>query len=244
VAGSNQPELRFLLGDKDMKKYLIVPLLLGLILIGVSELPAAEDKQDSRLIFSTFDDDSAGKYAYLRDSIQTMLISRLSAKKEIQIVDQLISSKELQKLKQAGDFATLQGKQRKVDYLVTGSLFALASGLKIQVSLYPLTDSGEVESFAVVSGSEGDIFASVEQLSEQITERGLGFPAHVAADSQAAGAGSESDAFTTAHPEIAYKKGLYTGSIVGSTVGGFETKAIGVKKKVTVDGGTDRAGSW
>ena len=63
------------------------------------------------------------------------------------------------------------------DYLVTGALFSLTSGLEIQVDLYPLVPDEEILHFSVRSQTPDTLIADVEQLSRDIAQKAFGDPA-------------------------------------------------------------------
>jgi hypothetical protein len=197
---------------------------------------AREPEETSKLVFSTFDNSSAGDYAYLRDSIQNMLISRLTAKDTIKIVEGVLSSQELNMLKNRKDFATVPPGFKDIDFMVTGSLFQTTGGLNVQVSLYPLGAEGEMRNFTIISEDEKNIISDINKLSAEIAQTGLGYPADALQVSGDTESRSGNTGFTTAHPEAAYKRGLYTGTVVGGEYAGFTTKAAGVKRKLSLDG--------
>ncbi|MCP3887394.1 MAG: VCBS repeat-containing protein [Desulfobulbaceae bacterium] len=223
-----------------MKNYFLgetMRIFLGLmtfVVIWVSGIAYAannDTKGTFEIVFSTFESRSSGEYSYLADSIQAMLVSRLSAKDRVRVIDRVLTQVELKQLKKGKDFSSLQVGDEAADYIVTGSLFAVVSGLNVQVSLYPLDISKEILNFSILSESNEEIIPDMEDLSNEIAERAFGYSAErVATDA------SGTKGFTTEHPEAAYKKGLYTGTVVGTGISGIETRAIGVKRKLSLDG--------
>ena len=65
----------------------------------------AAGERTYKIVFTDFDDSSAGSFKYLKNSIQTMLASRLAANGNVVILDQNVSAEQLNKLKQ-GNQAT------------------------------------------------------------------------------------------------------------------------------------------
>lgn len=134
-----------------------------------------EEKELYRVIFSTFEDRSAGKYQYLTDSVQAMLASRLAAGEKIVVLDKSLSKKQLEFLKKDNKEKALvvdQGLQ--VDYLISGALYELNSGLNIQLTVYPLASDGEMLRFSTVTDADTSLIADVEVLSIKIARDAFG----------------------------------------------------------------------
>lgn len=189
---------------------------------------SADAEKSYKLVFSSFDNSSAKDYAYLRDSIQTMLMSRLSANEKIEVVDTVLSKKELAAIAASQS----EMSSAKADYLVTGSMYALASGINVQVAMYPLASGKKVLNFSQLSASPEEIIAGSDTLIRQILIELFG-ESEVAADLSNEGSVA---GFTTAHPEAEYKKGLYTGTFVESDLHGIQAKARGVKRTADISG--------
>lgn len=212
-------------------RYSIILLILFFSLTSVSS--AAFGKTDAvaeKVIFSVFDVTSAGKYSYLRDGVQSMLISRLSATNGIEILDQKLAADELVKIKDnivAGKDVPVE---LEADYLVTGALFAVAKGLNVQIVFYPLSPTKKIVRFSVIAENDTMIFSRVDELTEDIAAKVFGYEKYLS------GARAEKDSqigakgFVTIHPEVAYKKGLYAGSVVDIGDSAIKVSAEGVKR--------------
>ena len=188
------------------------------------------DTSSQKIVISTFDVGSAGKYAYLRDGLQSMLASRLSSNKGVELLDYKINEDELANFKQGPKDGGGVPVGVEADYLVTGALFALTKGLNIQIAFYPLTEGEEVLHFSTVAESDDLIIAQVEQLSQDIAAKVFG-QGELAADT----ADPEKDldgtgGFVTIHPEVAYKRGLYSGSVVDIGDGAIKVATRGVRR--------------
>ena len=107
----------------------------------------AQSKRQYQIVFSTFDKSSAERYAYLRDSVQAMLAGRLAAKDRVKVLEKTFSEEELLALKKKGSHKGCRLANENADYLVTGALFSLTSGLEVQVELYPLVPDEEILPF-------------------------------------------------------------------------------------------------
>lgn len=219
-----------------MRVFLGLVCAVGMLVGCVQHVVGGEDPAEYQIIFSTFESDSAGKYSYLRDSIQGMLISRLAAKDRIQVVDEMLGKSELSQLKKKKDFSSLSEKYKDVDYIITGRLFSVTSGLQIHVNLYPLDTSREILNFSVLSKVPENIITDIGKLTEQISQEGFGYSVKALSAGKSDERGTGAKGFVTAHPEAAYKKGLYTGTVVGSKVAGFDIEAVGMKRKLNIDG--------
>lgn len=221
-----------------MRVKLIAVTLLCITLNFVSAVSGEESKEqpqadkDYRIVFSTFDSDSAGKYSYLRDSVQAMLSSRLAGREKVSVLEKTFSREELNSLKKEGAQKPLTIGGETADYLVTGELFSLTSGLEIQVDVYPLAQDMEVFHFSALSKTPDTLIADVEQLSLEIAQAAFG--EKVKLPGQAAFDEDGTRGFVTAHPEEAYKRNIHTGTAGGVEGSGVLTKGRGAVISTTV----------
>lgn len=199
---------------------IIVPIIILLACVCLAgPLYGKSENVTKKIIFSRFDVESAGKYKNLQDGIQSMLLSRLAAKDGFEILDRQVSSAEIKKLKKSAGSIKNVSTDLQADYLVTGALFSLAKGLNIQVIFFPIGagPTKEIERFSVVAESDSVLFARIDSLVEEIAVRILGN--EPVENSGGVGEGKIAQkgagAFITAHPEIAYKRGLYSGTVIG-----------------------------
>ncbi|MGB3209664.1 MAG: VCBS repeat-containing protein [Desulforhopalus sp.] len=191
------------------------------------------DKQ-YKIVFSIFDRNSAGNYAYLRDSIQAMLASRLAAKDRVDVLEKTFSEDELNALKDTRAQQALSIGGENADYLVTGALFALTGGLEVQVDLYPLIPEQEILHFSVLSKTQDTLIADVEQLSRDIAQTAFGYVQNIPGAEQQSEVVEGTAGFVTAHPEAAYKKNVYSGSVIGVAGSGVITKGRGAQVRTTL----------
>jgi hypothetical protein len=187
-----------------------------------------------QIVFSIFDKSSAGSYSYLRDSVQAMLASRLAATDRVNVLEKTFSKEELNSLKKKGTQEGLSVGGEKADYLVTGELFSLTSGLEIQVDLYPLVPDEEILHFSVRSQKPDTLIADVEQLSQDIAQKAFGDQSKILGEGKKSEEVGGNTGFITANPEAAYKRNKYTGTIVGVAGSGVTTKGRGAKLKKTL----------
>jgi hypothetical protein len=219
-----------------MRFKIIVAIFLCFFLSFIGPVCGADKNKRYQIVISTFDESGAGEYAYLRDSIQAMLASRLSARDRVNVLEKTFSEKELISLKkgETEEKITIEGKE--IDYLVTGSLFAITSGLNTQVVLYPLSPDNEELRFSMLSNTADSLISDVEHLSQEIALTAFGYKEESGQEKKAREGESGTFGFVTVHPEAAYKKGYYTGTIVGAEGSGLLTKARGVKRSTTLPG--------
>lgn len=217
-----------------MRNKVIVVLLLCFLLGGKTALCSQENKEKYRLIFSPFDVSSAGNYAYLRDGVQSMLVSRLAAKDRIEVIDRAVGEKELNRLKTGKGKIEGEGQPPIADFLVDGALYGLKSGLNVQVVLYPIAADKEILRFSIITNTPDTLIADVEQLAGEIVQAAIGKKAAQPATPQKSTEAGETKGFVTVHPEAAFKKGLYTGTVVGTPGSVVQATALGGKRNITL----------
>ncbi|MBW1634905.1 MAG: VCBS repeat-containing protein [Deltaproteobacteria bacterium] len=189
-----------------------------------------ESGTPQKVILSTFDVSSGGRYAYLRDGISSMLASRLSAMDGVELLDQKISDEKLAGLKKGEGGDKGVSLEPGVDYLVAGSLFALKKGLNIQVVVYPLSPGGKIEHFSAVAEDDGSVISTLDTLSQDIGASVFGLQTG-GADAETGGKrGAGTKGFVTVNPEAAYKRGLYSGSVVDIGDSAIQISTKGVRR--------------
>lgn len=212
-------------------------LCLTFLLAAVSLTQADEGKQTEKtykIVFTAFEDSSAGKYAYLTESIQSMLASRLAARDRVVVVDKVFSKKELASLVKPGEPDDILKSKLPGDYLVTGALYGLTSGLDIQVVFYPLKADDDPLRFSIVSDVSTSLLNDVNTLTEEIARSAFGYLPESKDDTAQGAVVSGDQGFVTAHPEASYKKLQYGGNITSLEGSGIKTVAVGAKRKLNI----------
>ncbi len=199
-----------------MRKKGLLLVFLCFSLLSSAVVYGKDGNEKYKLVFSTFDASSAGNYAYLRDGIKNMLASRLAAMDRVIVLDRTISDKELISLKNRQPAIAGGSEKIAADYLVTGSLYGLKSGLNIQVVLYPFTADKEILHFEAIVKNPEDMIVDVEKLSSDIAQSAFGYKAVDPATVKTPGAAGGTSGFVTVHPEAAYKKSVHSGVVVGA----------------------------
>lgn len=226
--------LKQILGD-TMRNRVVMLVALCYLLLGSAVVYGKEGTEKYRIVFSSFDVSSAGNYAYLGNSVQSMLSSRLAAKDRVVVLDRTLSAKELSSLKNNKQSSLAGGSSTtEADYLVTGSLYGLKSGMNIQVVLYPFAADKEVLRFESLVKQQEHVIDDVEKLAAEIAQSAFGSGTVAAEPVKTGGAGEGTSGFITAHPEAAYKKSINAGAVVGAVGNGIQVKAREGKRSVTL----------
>ncbi len=199
--------------------------------IGVFSANAEVKSTSTRVMVLPFDGTSSGKFSYLTDSIRAMIASRLASRDGIEIVDYNVNADEINLLSQKGN---LPGDETfftkfNTDYVVSGALYALQTGLKIQVTLRGSSLVDVEGKFSALAINESKILQSVEGLVQDITAKGFGVErSDVIVATGVTDVSKKQSGFSTEHPEKLFKKGVYGGSVVAE--GGANVKALGVRR--------------
>lgn len=161
--------------------------------------------RDFRVVFENLDNSHAGPYAKLRNSFQTMLVSRLAAKNRIMAVEPDMESNELRLL--LDQEQELQNKLGKAaDFILTGSLLQRTKGFEAEVVLYPLRSDRKVMQFSVLCEDVLTMMESVDILVDDISVSAFGYTPHPIVEGKKQVDGT--DGFITVHPEKAYRRQL------------------------------------
>ncbi|MCK9175943.1 MAG: VCBS repeat-containing protein [Desulforhopalus sp.] len=207
-----------------MKKVCLKLLLLSAVFF----LPLTAEAKNINLLIVPFDVSDGGQYSDMRDSIQTMLISRLASHSGVNVLDNGMSTVQLEQLGSGKKFKGLS-REDEDTYLVTGSLFEIQSGVKVQVNLIPIINGGLDHdspplSFSAMSGKDDSLISDMVELARKINDGAFEEQSSVImGGAEKSGMG----AFVTEHPEEAWKRGQYSNfaTITGSK--GFSAKNVG-----------------
>ncbi|WP_163340277.1 VCBS repeat-containing protein [Desulfopila sp. IMCC35008] len=221
-----------------MYRTLVIMCCLFLFACPVQNGVAGEEKT-ARVMVLPFDGTASGDFAYLTDSIRAMVLSRLAANKDVELVDYAVQQDEIRMLNNGA--ATLEDGESlftrfQTDYVVTGGLYALQTGLKIQVSVKGKDEEAPPVRLQVLAVNEDAIIPQVEMLAGDIAGKGMGLqtagPASVAGKAEGAEEGLAG--FATEHPEKVYKKGIFSGSIVVEEGGGVKVASTAVRRSSVI----------
>lgn len=212
----------------------IVLVFLCFFMLSSAVVYGKDGNEKYRLVFSTFDISSAGNYAYLRDGIKSMLASRLAAMDRVMVLDRTLSEKELISLKNKQPAVSGDPEVLAADYLVTGSLYGLKTGMNIQIVLYPFAAGKEILHFEAMVKNPENMIVDVDTLSTEIARSAFGYKAVETGTAQTTVEGTGTSGFVTVHPEAAYKKGVRGGAVVGVAGSSVQVTARDGKKSLTL----------
>ncbi len=212
----------------------IVWFFLCFCMFGSTGAYGKDANEQYKIVFSAFDISSAGNYAYLSNGIQSMLASRLAAKERVLVLDRTFSEKELTSMKNRQSAAASGSVPVVADYLVSGSLYGLKTGLNIQVVLYPFAADKETLRFEALVKNPDTMIADVEQLSLEIAKSAFGYQVVAPTALKTTGEGGGVSGFITTHPEAAYKKSVNVGAVVGAVGSTLQVTAKEGKRSISL----------
>ncbi len=231
--------IEYKLEELRMIARIAIALCCVLVCLSHSAVLQAQDKDSdrSKVMILPFDGSSAGKFNYLTDPVRSMVTSRLAGQEGVEVVDYGLRAADIKKLSSGEpnpDGADSVFSKFDLDYIVTGGLYALQTGLKIQVAVAGKDTAGEPVRLNVLAINEESVIGQVGQLVDEIAGKGFGLETSGAL--AIAVQGGERDGlsgFTTEHPEKLYKKGVYSGAIVTED-GGVSVSSQGVRRSSVI----------
>lgn len=194
-------------------------------------LADTDTKGSYTVVFAPFDTDAAGNYEYLVHSVQNMLSSRLASKDRIEVLE-LVSEAPVEQPEMTPQYLQFL-RAKGVDYYIGGSLYSLTNGLNTQVVLYPTDNKKSVLRYSALTSSTDTLIEDIDQLSGTICSEAFGYTITPLTSTIKKSALNKS--FTTAHPEVEYKRSKYSGTIIDSGKTKFTTTTRGVKTRKELD---------
>ena len=187
-----------------------------------------------QVIFLPFDVEIPGSYAYLRNGLASTLASRLASRADIAAVAQGGASEQMAKALKSGDHTVFsqQLRQSGADYLIMGALAPKAGQFELTSYVFSQSSNQAPKKFQQSFQTVDDAMTAVDDLAWAISGAVFGAPRPDAAGGGSKG-GQGMAAFQTAHPERAYREGLFAGTTTGLEAGGqfelvstFRSKSI------------------
>jgi len=187
-----------------------------------------------QVIFLPFDVEIPGSYAYLRNGLASTLASRLASRADIVAVGQGAASEQMAKALKSGDHGIFaqQLRQSGADYLIMGSLAPKSGQFELTSYVFSQAANQPPKKFQQSFQTVDDAMTAVDDLAWSISGSVFGAAKPEAAVTTGKG-GQGLAAFQTAHPERAYREGLYSGGATGLEAGGpfelintFRSKSI------------------
>ncbi len=203
---------------KYSKRLIIASLLLLFCLCQALPVFAAEAANPEqpiskkKVLFIPFHIEIPGSYAYLQNGLTSVLSSRVASRADIIALSQNAATRQMAQYLRNGRYGAF-GKllhKSKADYLVIGSLSPKKE--HFQLVTYVFFNSGQPPKvFVSPMDSLDEAMQTVDKLAWDISGDIFG----KAQPSQVPKASQQSDgmtAFQTAHPERAYKEGIFKGT--------------------------------
>ncbi|MDD5760300.1 MAG: FG-GAP-like repeat-containing protein [Desulfobulbaceae bacterium] len=223
----------------------ITPRFLAILLLCLLAVPVfanAAASPPGRVALLPFEAHSDRDLSYLTSGLRDMLASRLASRAGVEIVSRAAITEALAGKPAPSDPKALHalGTSLQADYVLSGSLTALASSLSLDSTLHTINGSEAPRTYYATAPREEEIIGAIDDLSWQIAEKPFGKQRAAAASSSgvapipAAGAPG-GDAYLTAHPDR-----VLMGAAAGSSVlrpMGVVTGALGFTKSQTFNYG-------
>ena len=214
-----------------------------LLMVSSAFAVAAPPSAPGRLALLPFAINADRNLAYLTSGMRDMLASRLVSGAGLEIVPRADVDLALAGKPAPTDAAGLRllGTKLQAEYVLAGSLTALAGSLSLDSTLHTVNGNAEPRTYFATAPREEEIIAAIDTLSWQIAEQGFGKqrPAANAASSSVApipGAGTATDPNLTAHPDrIMMGQGMAGMSVLRPL--GVVTGALGFTKSQTFNYG-------
>lgn len=167
-----------------------------------------EDLGTARVAVLPFAVNASKDLAYLQDGVRDMLASRLSSGGGVRVIEKArvdAAAKGRPASNQEADIRAL-GSALGVDYVISGSLTALAGGVSLDARAFPVSPGKNAESFFATAPRENDVIVAIDTLSWDIGERLFGRQRPQAKLEQApVSTPSAGGAGWTTHPDRALK---------------------------------------
>ncbi len=215
--------------------------VLGICLVLLSlAFPAAaaeENRQDrARVVFLPFQVRLPGQYDYLQEGLANMLASRVTAHAGIIALHQSARTRQMSAYLQAGkeqEFARMLGRIR-ADYVIMGSLTGDKGAYQLTTHVFARSAATTPRRFTRTIQSLDGVMAGIDELAWDIAVEVFG--RQRPGPARAAGTKKEGiNAFTTEHPERAFREGLYRGGELGlDTKSGFALVTTRRSRKIPI----------
>lgn len=219
---------------------LLATLLCSLLLPSLGDAASAP----GRVALLPFETHSDRDLSYLTNGLRDMLASRLAAGAGVEVIGRAEVTKALAGKPAPTDPSALRqlGTSLQADYVIAGSLTALAGSLSLDSTLHTVSGAEAPRTYFATAPREEEIISAIDNLSWQIAEGAFGKarPAASTASSQVApipGEGaSGADPNLSAHPDRLLMGNATAGSSVLKPLG-VVTGAMGFTKSQTFNYG-------
>lgn len=189
---------------------------------------AEEVKGRESAIFLPFHIELSGNYEYLRDGLTSVLASRVATRTGVRGLYGTTAANKIAAFLKAGQqekaFKAL--RDSGVDYLVMGSLISDSGEFLLTVEVVSRKEGSALQQFSRRIGTIDEAMPVMDDLAWDVSDEvfGVARPKKI---TEAKGQGDGMSGFQTAHPDRAYKEGMFAGIMPGFDSGDlalFETK--------------------
>ena len=209
-------------------------LYLCLLLSFISTAPANAGTTSETAIFLPFHVELSGEYSYLRDGLTTVLASRVATRTGIQTVYATSAVKEITRLFQNGreESGFKVFAKSGADYLFMGSVEKSGGKFLFTVDVIARKEGTGVRQFTRSTVSIDDALPAMDDLAWDLSAGvfGVSRPEEIVVDQEKQGSGMSG--FQTAHPDRAYKEGMFSGIMPGFDTGGLNLIATKRSPKI------------
>lgn len=220
----------------------IVFFCLLFLFVVIPQFAHAAQSTSNRVVILPFIAHADRNLSYLTSGIRDMLASRLAAGAGVEIVPRSDVNNALGGKPSPTDPTAIRllGTKLQADYVLAGSLTALAGSLSLDSTLHAVNDVTDAKTFYATAPREEEIISAIDTISWQIAEQAFGknrptmTPSASVARVPAAGADANAT-YQSAHPDRLLM-GQGTGSGIIRPLG-VVTGALGFTKSQTFNYG-------
>lgn len=206
-------------------------------LLSAPNLGFAVSTPPGRVALMPFDTHSDRDLSYLTSGLRDMLASRLAAGAGVEVVPRAAVTKALAGKPVPSDPGALRllGTSLQADYVLSGSLTALAGSLSLDSTLHAVNGAEAPRTYYATAPREEEIIAAIDNLSWQIAEQAFGKQRPAVANASSAvapipaGGSQSADPYQSSHPDRIMMGGAGAGSSVLRPMG-VVTGALGFTK--------------
>ncbi len=220
-------------------------LLVTLCLLFTAPALGLAASAPGRVVLLPFASHADRDLSYLTSGLRDMLASRLAAGAGVEIVPQTEVNSAFAGRPVPADPAAIRllGTRLKADYVLAGSLTALAGSISLDSTLHAMSGTTEPKTFYATAPREEEIISAIDSLSWQIAEKSFGkqrpataSQSHPSAVSVPAAGADNNASYQTGHPDrlLMGQAGAGTGIIRPL---GVVTGALGFTKSQTFNYG-------
>jgi len=224
-----------------MKPKRTIRLLAAILfcLLSAHTLALAASSAPGRVALLPFESHSDRDLSYLTSGLRDMLASRLAAGAGVEIIPRAAVTQALAGKPVPTDPGALRqlGTSLQADYVLSGSLTALAGSLSLDSTLHTVSGADAPRTYYATAPREEEIITAIDNLSWQIAEQAFGKQRPAAASSSAvapipANGGQAADPNLSSHPDRILMGQAAAGSSVLRPMG-VVTGALGFTKSQT-----------